>query len=63
MLMYFGSLIFYFVFDKLKNKLINVFCYHSSVKMIMYTSDWHNKNRHGCVLRLLDFVFCDNYFL
>ena len=63
MLMYFGSVIYYFVFDKLKNKLINVFFYRSSVKMIMYTSDWHNKNRNGSVLRLIDFVFCDNYFL
>jgi len=62
MLYYLSGVLFYFVYDTVKSKIVRVFWYRSSLKLIKYTNDWHDKHRNGYIIRILDYIILDNYF-
>ena len=55
MFYYFSSFVLYFVFDKIKNKILAKIFYSGSVKMIKWTNEWHEDNRY-IIKDLFDWV-------
>ncbi len=55
MFYYFSSFVLYFVFDKIKNKILAKIFYSGSVKMIKYTKIWHDENEY-IIKDLLDWI-------
>ena len=55
MFYYFASFALYFVFDKIKNKILANIFYNSGIKLIKYTNEWHEDNRY-IIKDLLDWV-------
>lgn len=51
----FGLLIFNFMFDSIKNKLLCMFC-RNMIKQIRYTDEWHKNNRYRSLADMLDWV-------
>jgi len=62
MIIYAGTIIFYFIYDRIKSKLTYFIWRNTQIKLIKYTEKWHNSNDKCYVARLLDFIFYDDYF-
>ena len=55
MIYYFGLLIFNFIFDSAKNRLLCYFC-KNIIKKLRYTDEWHNNNRYRYLADSLDWI-------
>ncbi len=58
--MFVGNLVFYFIYDKIKNKLLTLLI-KNSVKQIQFLPSWHEENDRP-FKKLIDFILIDNYF-
>ncbi len=60
MFMFVGNLVFYFIYDKIKNKLLTILI-KNSIKQIEYLPDYEKANNRP-FKKLIDFILIDNYF-
>ena len=62
MVVYVGGFLLWFVYDRVKCKIIKIICGNASIKLLKYTDTWHNGNHKPIIKHVMNFILKDDYF-